>query len=271
MLDAQLSWRQVVVLRAYAKYLRQANATFSQDYIEGVLRSNAHIARLLVTLFESRFDPAKEAGEAERSEAIAEEIAGALDGVASLDEDRILRSYLGLITATLRTNYFSTGSADVPYLVFKLNAQEVPDLPAPRPQFEMFVYSPRFEGVHLRFASVARGGLRWSDRREDFRTEILGLAKAQEVKNSVIVPSGAKGGFVCKQLPDPADREAYQAEVLACYRMFISAMLDVTDNLEAGQVVPPAHVVGMTATTRTWWSRRTRAPRRSPTPPTRSR
>ena len=242
-LDAQLTWRQVAVLRAYAKYLRQANITFSQDYIEAVLRSNAPIARLLVTLFESRFDPAKEAGEAERSEAITEEIAGALDNVASLDEDRILRSYLGLITATLRTNYFSTANGTVPYLVFKLNAQQVPDLPAPRPQFEMFVYSPRFEGVHLRFASVARGGLRWSDRREDFRTEVLGLAKAQEVKNSVIVPSGAKGGFVCKQLPDPADREAYQGEVLTCYRMFISAMLDVTDNLETGQVVPPANVV----------------------------
>ncbi|HEY2312561.1 MAG TPA: NAD-glutamate dehydrogenase [Streptosporangiaceae bacterium] len=242
-LDAQLTWRQVAVLRAYTKYLRQANITFSQDYIEGVLRANAPIARLLVTLFESRFDPAKEGGESERSEAITEELAGALDTVASLDEDRILRSYLGLITATLRTNYFSTAAGAVPYLVFKLDAQRVPDLPAPRPQFEMFVYSPRFEGVHLRFASVARGGLRWSDRREDFRTEILGLAKAQEVKNSVIVPSGAKGGFVCKQLPDPADREAYQAEVLACYRMFISAMLDVTDNLESGEVVPPEHVV----------------------------
>ncbi len=194
-------------------------------------------------LFESRFDPAKQAGEAERSEAITEEVTGALDSVASLDEDRILRSYLGLISSTLRTNYFSTAAGPVPYLVFKLDAQRVPDLPAPRPQFEMFVYSPRFEGVHLRFASVARGGLRWSDRREDFRTEILGLAKAQEVKNSVIVPSGAKGGFVCKQLPDPADREAHQAEVLACYRMFISAMLDVTDNLESGNVVPPERVV----------------------------
>ncbi len=242
-LDAQLSWREVVVLRAYAKYLRQANITFSQDYIESVLRSNASITRLLVRLFESRFDPAKEAGEAERSEAITEEVTGALDNVASLDEDRILRSYLGLINATLRTNYYSTGVGEVPYLVFKLNAREVPDLPAPRPQFELFVYAPRFEGVHLRFASVARGGLRWSDRREDFRTEILGLAKAQEVKNSVIVPSGAKGGFVCKQLPDPADRDAYQGEVLACYRMFIAAMLDVTDNLESGQVVPPARVI----------------------------
>jgi glutamate dehydrogenase len=242
-LDAQLGWRQIVMLRAYAKYLRQTNITFSQAYIERVLRSNAAIARLLVRLFESRFDPAKQAGRAERSEAIAEEIAGALDGVASLDEDRILRSYLGLITATLRTNYFTSAGGDDPYLVFKLNAQQVPDLPAPRPQFEMFVYSPRFEGVHLRFAPVARGGLRWSDRREDFRTEILGLAKAQEVKNSVIVPSGAKGGFVCKQLPNASDREAQAAEVVACYRMFISAMLDVTDNVEAGVVVPPTGVV----------------------------
>jgi glutamate dehydrogenase len=242
-LDAQLTWRQVVVLRAYAKYLRQANVTFSQDYIEGVLRSNASIARLLMMLFESRFDPTKQAGEAERSDALTEEIAGALDNVASLDEDRILRTYLRLIMATLRTNYFSTAFGPVPFLVFKLDAEQVPDLPVPRPQFEMFVYSPRFEGVHLRFARVARGGLRWSDRREDFRTEILGLAKAQEVKNSVIVPSGAKGGFVCKQLPDPADREAYQGEVLACYRMFISAMLDVTDNLESGQVIEPERVV----------------------------
>jgi glutamate dehydrogenase len=242
-LDAELTWRQVVMLRAYAKYMRQGNTTFSQDYIERVLRSNAGIARLLVRLFESRFDPSKAGGQAERSEAIAEEISGALDGVASLDEDRILRAYLGLITATLRTNYFAGASTDKPYLVFKLNAREVPDLPVPRPEFELFVYSPRFEAVHLRFAGVARGGLRWSDRREDFRTEILGLAKAQEVKNSVIVPSGAKGGFVCKQLPDPADREAYQGEVLSCYRMFISAMLDVTDNLEAGKVVPPADVV----------------------------
>jgi len=242
-LDAQLTWRQVAVLRAYAKYLRQANVTFSQDYIEGVLRSNAPIARLLVMLFESRFDPTKVAGAAERSEALTEEIAGALDNVASLDEDRILRTYLQLIMTTLRTNYFSTAFGPVPYLVFKLDAEQVPDLPAPRPQFEMFVYSPRFEGVHLRFGRVARGGLRWSDRREDFRTEILGLAKAQEVKNSVIVPSGAKGGFVCKQLPDPADREAYQGEVLACYRKFISAMLDVTDNLESGQVVAPERVV----------------------------
>src|SRR6185437_806698 len=201
---------------------------------------------LLVRLFESKFDPDRQAGEGERTEALSEEIRGELDEVASLDQDRILRSYWGLIEATLRTNYFAEPQRrrpGAPYLVFKLDAALVPDLPAPRPKFEMFVYSPRFEGVHLRFAEVARGGLRWSDRREDFRTEILGLAKAQEVKNSVIVPSGAKGGFVCKQLPDPGDREAYQGEVLTCYRMFISAMLDVTDNLESGQVVAPVHVV----------------------------
>ncbi len=246
MLDAGLTWRQVIVLRAYAKYLRQAGTTFSQNYIAGVLRSNPVITRQLIRLFESRFDPDRQDGAAERSEALLEEIGGELDEVASLDEDRILRAYLGLVTATVRTNYFQRGgdgAEAAPYLVFKLDAALVPDLPAPRPKFELFVYSPRFEGVHLRFAFVARGGLRWSDRREDFRTEILGLAKAQEVKNSVIVPSGAKGGFVCKQLPDPADREAYAAEVLACYRMFISAMLDVTDNLRAGQAIPPERVV----------------------------
>ncbi|HKR69322.1 MAG TPA: NAD-glutamate dehydrogenase [Streptosporangiaceae bacterium] len=245
-LDAGLTWRQVVVLRAYAKYLQQAGTTFSSGYIARVLRSNPVIARQLVRLFESRFDPDRSAGQSERSEALFEEVGGALDDVASLDEDRILRAYLGLIIATERTNYFrevSDTDDSAPYLVFKLNAALVPDLPAPRPKFELFVYSPRFEGVHLRFANVARGGLRWSDRREDFRTEILGLAKAQEVKNSVIVPSGAKGGFVCKQLPDPSDRDAYQGEVRDCYRSFISAMLDVTDNLRAGQVVPPDRVV----------------------------
>jgi glutamate dehydrogenase len=250
-LAAHLTWQQVVVLRAYAKYLRQAGTAFSQRYIERVLAANVGVSRLLIRLFESRFDPAREAGRAERSEAITEEIRGELDEVAILDHDRILRSYLGLILATLRTNYFQMtftatragGQGDPPYLVFKLDAGAVPELPAPRPRFELFVYSPRLEAVHLRFAPVARGGLRWSDRREDFRTEILGLAKAQEVKNSVIVPSGAKGGFVCKHLPDPADRDAYQAEVRNCYQTFIRAMLDVTDNLRGGQVVPPPGVV----------------------------
>jgi glutamate dehydrogenase len=274
-LDAHQSWRQIMMLRAYAKYLRQAGTRFSQDYVERVLRSNTTVTRLLVRLFESRFDPARQAGQAERSEAITEEIRGELDDVAVLDHDRVLRAYLALILATLRTNYFTArvnpggrppallprgttpgtpgprpalrageeGTDSTPYLVVKLDAAQVPDLPAPRPQFELFVYSPQLEAVHLRFAAVARGGLRWSDRSEDFRTEILGLAKAQEVKNSVIVPSGAKGGFVCKRLPDAADREAHQAEVLACYRTFISAMLEVTDNLQGGQVVPPPGVV----------------------------
>jgi glutamate dehydrogenase len=250
-LDAQLTWRQIVVLRAYAKYLRQAGITFSQRYIERVLAFNVPVTRLLVRLFESRFDPARKAGAAERGEAIAEEIRGLLDEVEILDHDRILRSYLGLVLATQRTNYFRTAPSpgqpeagnQPPYLIVKLDAAAVPELPDPRPKFEVFVYSPRLEAVHLRFAAVARGGLRWSDRREDFRTEILGLAKAQEVKNSVIVPSGAKGGFVCKNLPDPGDRDAYQREVLGCYKTFIAAMLDVTDNLRDGQVVPPPGVV----------------------------
>ncbi len=252
-LDAGLTWREVVVLRAYARYLRQAGNRFSQGYIQRVLRSNTTVTRLLARLFASRFDPARQRGEAERSEAILEEIRGELDEVVSLDHDRILRSYLALIGATLRTNYYRAagpGAApdcvtptSTPYLVVKLDPSRVDTLPAPRPTFEIFVYSPRLEAVHLRFGRVARGGLRWSDRLEDFRTEVLGLVKAQEVKNAVIVPSGAKGGFVCKQLPDPADREAYQAEVLACYKMFISAMLDVTDNVDGERVCPPRDVV----------------------------
>ncbi|MBO0774968.1 MAG: NAD-glutamate dehydrogenase, partial [Actinobacteria bacterium] len=248
--DAHLTWRQVVVLRAYAKYLRQAGIAFSQRYIERVLAANVAVTRLLMRLFESRFDPGRSEGEAERTEAIAEEIRGQLDEVAILDHDRILRSYLGLILATLRTNYFQVSRGawrtvapePAPYLVLKLDAASIPELPAPRPRFELFVYSPRLEAVHLRFGAVARGGLRWSDRREDFRTEILGLARAQEVKNSVIVPAGAKGGFVCKNLPDPADRDAYLAEVKACYQTFIAGALDVTDNLQGGVVVPPTEV-----------------------------
>jgi glutamate dehydrogenase len=209
-----------------------------------VLRANPRITRLLIRLFESRFDPQLQSGAEERCTAITEELQGALDEVVSLDHDRILRSYLALIQATLRTNYYQHKDGDpASYLVFKLASERVPVLPAPRPKFEIWVYSPRLEAVHLRFGSVARGGLRWSERPEDFRTEVLGLVKAQEVKNSVIVPSGAKGGFVCKQLPDPADRDAYQAEVLACYRTFISAMLDVTDNIVGDDVVPPRGVV----------------------------
>jgi glutamate dehydrogenase len=249
-LTAGLTWREVTLLRACAKYLRQGGTRFSEDYVQRVLRSNPAITRLLVRLFESRFDPARQSGVDERCEAITEEIRGQLDEVVSLDADRILRSYLALIDATLRTNYYKVdspgrraGVGGPQPLVLKLDPSSVPGLTSPRPKFEIYVYSPRLEAVHLRFGRVARGGLRWSDRLEDFRTEVLGLVKAQEVKNAVIVPSGAKGGFVCKRLPDPADREAYQAEVLACYQTFIAGMLDVTDNIDGDQVVPPPGVV----------------------------
>ncbi|MFJ2021219.1 NAD-glutamate dehydrogenase [Streptomyces nodosus] len=245
-LGAGLTWRQAMVLRAYAKYLRQAGSTFSQDYMEDTLRNNIHTTRLLVSLFEARMSPDRQRAGVELTDALLEELDAALDQVASLDEDRILRSFLTLIKATLRTNFFQLTKSGVPhdYVSMKFDPQAIPDLPAPRPAFEIWVYSPRVEGVHLRFGKVARGGLRWSDRREDFRTEILGLVKAQMVKNTVIVPVGAKGGFVAKQLPDPAvDRDAWLAEGVRSYRTFISALLDITDNMVAGEVVPPADVV----------------------------
>ncbi|MFD0315351.1 NAD-glutamate dehydrogenase [Streptomyces flavalbus] len=245
-LSAGLTWRQAMVLRAYAKYLRQANSTFSQDYMEDTLRNNVHTTRLLVSLFEARMSPDRQRAGHEIVDALLEELDAALDQVASLDEDRILRSFLTVIKATLRTNFFQEASGGRPhdYVSMKFDPQAIPDLPAPRPAFEIWVYSPRVEGVHLRFGKVARGGLRWSDRREDFRTEILGLVKAQMVKNTVIVPVGAKGGFVAKHLPDPAvDRDAWLAEGVAAYKTFISALLDITDNMVAGQVVPPADVV----------------------------
>ncbi|MET9732841.1 NAD-glutamate dehydrogenase [Streptomyces sp. NPDC006458] len=245
-LSAGLNWRQATVLRAYAKYLRQAGSTFSQDYMEDTLRNNVHTTRLLVSLFEARMSPDRQRAGHELVDALLEELDAALDQVASLDEDRILRSFLTVIKATLRTNFFqeSTGGQWHDYVSMKFDPRAIPDLPAPRPAYEIWVYSPRVEGVHLRFGKVARGGLRWSDRREDFRTEILGLVKAQMVKNTVIVPVGAKGGFVAKQLPDPSvDRDAWLAEGIASYKTFISALLDITDNMVAGEVVPPADVV----------------------------
>ena len=252
-LSAGLAWDEVVVLRAYAKYLRQAGSRWSQEYIERVLAAHPVIARHLVDLFSTRFDT-NFRGDAGARATAAQTLVGslteALDAVASLDADRILRSVLSLITATLRTNHFQRGrdGRHKPYLSFKIDPRAVPDLPAPRPKFEIFVYSPRVEGVHLRFGAVARGGLRWSDRREDFRTEILGLVKAQMVKNTVIVPVGSKGGFVVKNPPPAADRDAFMAEGIACYRTFIRGLLDLTDNLRAtgdgGQiVVPPPDVV----------------------------
>jgi glutamate dehydrogenase len=242
---AQLSWREIVILRAYCKYLRQARFTFSQEYMERTLARNPHVARLLVDLFHTRFDPAGEHGRTQQAEQRTEKIMTALDAVMNLDEDRILRSFLALIQATLRTNYYQTGEQGEPkgYLSFKFDPELIPILPEPRPMFEIFVYSPRFEGVHLRAGKVARGGLRWSDRPEDFRTEILGLVKAQIVKNAVIVPVGAKGGFVAKQLPVGGDRQAIQEEGVACYRTFIRGLLDLTDNLQGDQVISPPHVV----------------------------
>ncbi|GAB3679121.1 NAD-glutamate dehydrogenase [Angustibacter aerolatus] len=255
-LAAALDWRQVALLRALTKYLRQTGLTFSQEYVESCLLANASVARLLVQLFAARFDPDRFDGDAhaqgrtELCDVLVEQVGAALDDVASLDHDRILRALLGVVRATLRTNWFQrrADGSPHPYTSLKLDPHAVPDLPAPRPAYEVWVHSPRVEGVHLRFGAVARGGLRWSDRREDFRTEVLGLVKAQMVKNAVIVPTGAKGGFYAKQLPDPAvDRDAWLAEGVAAYRTFISAMLDVTDDItgtgEARTVVPPQRVV----------------------------
>jgi glutamate dehydrogenase len=244
-LRARLTWRQVTILRAYCKYLRQAGTTFSQAYMEDTLTANPHIARLLVDLFERRFDPSYGDGTGEEADRLKQEIEEALDEVVSLDEDRIIRNFLAVTLATVRTNYYQTDDRGEPkvHLSFKLDPREVPLLPLPRPRFEIFVYSPRAEGVHLRGGEVARGGIRWSDRREDFRTEVLGLMKAQMVKNAVIVPVGAKGGFVVKRPPTEGGREALQNEVVACYRTLICGMLDLTDNLEGGNVVPPPNVV----------------------------
>ncbi|MET0999129.1 MAG: NAD-glutamate dehydrogenase [Marmoricola sp.] len=251
-LAAGLTWRQATVLRAYAKYMRQGGTPFAQDYIEDALRNNVDITRYLVRLFEARFDPgrnndisADSEGRTAQTADLEERILRALDDVSSLDHDRILRSYLAYTKATLRTNFFQTDADGQPLdrLSLKMDPSAIPELPEPRPKFEIFVYSPRVEGVHLRFGAVARGGLRWSDRRDDFRTEILGLVKAQMVKNTVIVPVGAKGGFFCKQLPDSSDRDAWMREGIACYTTFISGLLDITDNLVEGEVVPPRSVV----------------------------
>jgi glutamate dehydrogenase len=241
-LSAGLPAREIAILRAYSKYLRQIGSPFSQAYMEQSVAGHPKIVQRLLNLFRIRFDPAVSKS-TQVEEQLVKDIEQALDAVPSLDEDRILRSFLHLIRATLRTNFFQRGAnrQPRPYLSFKLDPSLIPDLPLPRPMFEIFVYSPRMEGVHLRGGRVARGGIRWSDRREDFRTEILGLMKAQMVKNAVIVPVGAKGGFVVKQ--PPAGREALLEEVKACYQTLIHGMLDLTDNLVAGQVVPPPDVV----------------------------
>ncbi|MDM8356097.1 NAD-glutamate dehydrogenase [Pandoraea communis] len=246
-LQAGLTWREVRILRAYAKYIRQVGSTFSNAYIESALTGNPSIAGMLVRLFLARFDPAlSEQVRSSQAERLRAQIHAALEDVPNLDEDRILRQFLGVLEATLRTNYFQKGKDGVTqktYLSFKFDPSKVPGLPDPKPMFEIWVYSPRVEGVHLRGGRVARGGLRWSDRREDFRTEVLGLVKAQMVKNTVIVPVGSKGGFVVKQPPSPGDRDAYLAEGVACYQTFLRGLLDLTDNYVDGQLVPPPQTV----------------------------
>lgn len=245
-LDANLTWQETAMLRAYTKYLRQTGFTFSQSYVEQALFNNPDLAKALVQLFSLRFDPAYTVRDREDIPELIKYIEGELEKVASLDEDRILRRFLEVIQATIRTNYYQTTTEGIAksYISFKLDPHALSDLPLPLPKFEIFVYSPRVEGVHLRAAKVARGGLRWSDRREDFRTEVLGLMKAQQVKNTVIVPEGAKGGFVVKS-PKAAqmNRDEYLKEGIACYSIFISGLLDVTDNIIEGIVVPPASVV----------------------------
>ncbi|HZZ91438.1 MAG TPA: NAD-glutamate dehydrogenase [Usitatibacter sp.] len=235
----------VVVLRAYAKYLKQAGFTFSQAYIEQTLAGHPAIAADLVGLFNARFEPARAAGRDEAQKEIEARIRERLNGVPNADEDRILRRYLHLVRATVRTNRWvrAADGSRKPYLSFKLVSAQVPELPEPRPLFEVWVYSTRFEAIHLRGGKVARGGLRWSDRPEDFRTEILGLMKAQMVKNAVIVPVGSKGGFVLKAAPPASEREAFLREGQECYRNFLRGLLDVTDNLAGGKVVPPRDVM----------------------------
>jgi glutamate dehydrogenase len=236
-LHAQLSARQVALLRAYAKYLRQIQVPFSEGYMQQTLRRNAKITRGLIALFVARFDP--ESRDAERASQIEAQLARDLDAVQSLDEDRILRLFLGVVRATVRTNFWQLDGAGElhDHLSFKLDSGRLPEVPKPAPFREIFVSGPRVEGVHLRFGEVARGGLRWSDRLEDFRTEILGLCKAQQVKNAVIVPVGSKGGFVVKRPPTAdAGRDAQRAEGIACYQIFVSSLLDLTDNRRQASV-----------------------------------
>ncbi len=251
-LRAGLGADEIVVLRAYTRYLKQIGFALSQSAVEATLIAHPRIARMLVQLFKLRLDPAArdEQGAASQVNAIEQ----ALDRVSNLQEDRVLRQLLALVLATLRTNFWRTGvghsGAPGPrrsFLSFKFESAKVPGLPEPKPLYEISVYSPRFEGIHLRGGKVARGGLRWSDRPEDFRTEVLGLVKAQMVKNTVIVPVGSKGGFVLKKAPPASDRDAFMKEGVACYQDYLRGLLDLTDNLNGTTVVPPPQVVRLDA------------------------
>ncbi len=244
-LSSTLDARQISILRAYTRYFKQLGFAFSQTYIEDALIRHAPIAQDIIALFQARFDPQYQGDRELLQTQLQQKLESSLSEVASLDDDRILRQFFASVRATARTNAWQRlpNGEHKPYLSFKLKPRKLPGVPEPKPAFEIWVYAPRFEGVHLRGGKVARGGLRWSDRREDFRTEVLGLVKAQQVKNTVIVPVGSKGGFVLKKAPASGEREALQAEGVACYRMFLSGMLDITDNIIKGTPVPPAQVV----------------------------
>src|SRR3712207_2891 len=246
-LEAGLGWRDVAMVRALGRYLRQIQVTYAQDYLAGTLARHGAIAVEIVRLFYARSDPrtTDEAGRAAAEAAIRQGIEDRLKDVTSLDDDRILRRFINLIEAAVRTNFFQLDPNGLPRqtIAFKFECAKVEGLPLPRPLFEIFVYSPRVEGVHLRFGKVARGGLRWSDRPQDFRTEVLGLVKAQQVKNAVIVPVGAKGGFVPKQLPPAGDRQAWLNEGTESYRIFVRTLLQLTDNIDGDHVVPPPETV----------------------------
>ena len=244
-IGAGLEWRDIAILRAVGKFLRQAAMTFSLTYMQQALVRNPDVAALLVALFRAKHDPDFSGERATEMEAIEKNIAAALRDVPSLDDDRIIRRFKNVIDAVLRTNFFQTvDGTSRPAMAMKFDSAKLDELPAPRPWREIFVYSPALEGVHLRFGRIARGGLRWSDRREDFRTEILGLVKAQQVKNAVIVPVGAKGGFFPKLMPPNPTREQFMETGIAAYKIFINALLDVTDNLDKdGAIVPPPQVL----------------------------
>ena len=238
-LNAGLVWREAALFRAISRYLHQAGTPYAQHYMAETLNRHPAIARQVVRLFAARFDPAN--CDDDIATLALREIELALEKVESLDEDRIIRRIVNLVEAMVRTNFYREDAAEL--VSFKLDSQKIDGLPAPRPFREIFMHSPRVDGVHLRFGKVARGGLRWSDRPQDFRTEVLGLVKAQQVKNAVIVPVGAKGGFVPKFLPQSGSREAILAEGQAAYRLFINSLLDLTDNLDGETVLPPAGVV----------------------------
>jgi glutamate dehydrogenase len=242
-LNAGLSWRDAALLRSVAHYLHQTGTPYAQHYMAQTLNRHPSVARLIIQFFSVRFDPKNldEAG----ATAVLRDCEAELEKVDSLDEDRIIRRIVNVVDTMLRTNFFQTTADGRPndVISFKLDARRIEGLPEPRPFREIFLHSPRVEGLHLRFGKVARGGIRWSDRPQDFRTEILGLVKAQQVKNAVIVPVGAKGGFVPKFLPVGGSREAVLAEGKAAYRIFIGTLLDLTDNLDGDTLVPPRGVV----------------------------